>query len=47
MVMEESTLTSDNIEMCSITKGANGKGCFHMYNNTELDTIIKESASTK
>lgn len=40
MVMEESTLTSDNMEMCSVTRKGNA-GHFHIYTADELDTIIK------
>jgi len=44
MVMEESTLTSDNMEMCSVTK-KDGAGHFHIYATEELDVIIKENSN--
>ena len=43
LVMEENTLTSENMEMCCVTE-AEG---FHIYNAEELDTLIKEHAESK
>lgn len=42
-VMEENKLSSENIEMCSVTAGPNGKGCFHIYDANELDSIIQRN----
>lgn len=44
MVMEENKLTSDNIEMCSVTAGPEGKGHFHIYGADELNEIIQQHA---
>jgi len=45
LVMEESKLSSDNVEMCSLTAGPDNKGSFHIYDAAELDVIIQQQAN--
>lgn len=45
MVMEESSLTPDNIEMCSVTAGPNGKGVYHLCEAAELERIIRDNSN--